>query len=31
MNEIIERRLEFLKLEAKAFSLCEVVKLLSEN
>ena len=31
MNEIIERRLEFLKLEAKGFSLCEIVKLLSEK
>ena len=31
MNEVIERRLEFLKLEAKGFSLCEIVKLLSEK
>src|SRR5450759_4024646 len=31
MNEIVERRLEFLKLEAKGFSLCEIVKLLSEK
>ena len=31
MNEILERRLEFLKLEAKGFSLCEIVKLLSEK
>ena len=27
MNEVVERRLEFLKLEAKGFSLCETVKL----
>ena len=31
MNEVIERRLEFLKLEAKGFSRCEIVKLLSEK
>jgi hypothetical protein len=31
VNEVIERRLEFLKLEAKGFSLCEIVKLLSEK
>ena len=31
MNEVIERRLEFLKLEAKGFSLCEIVKVLSEK
>ena len=31
MSEIVERRLEFLKLEAKGFSLCEIVKLLSEK
>ena len=31
MNEVVERRLEFLKLEAKGFSLCETVKLLSEK
>ena len=31
MNEIVERRLELLKLEAKGFSLCEIVKLLSEK
>ena len=31
MNGVIERRLEFLKLEAKGFSLCEIVKLLSEK
>lgn len=31
MNKVIERRLEFLKLEAKGFSLCEIVKLLSEK
>jgi hypothetical protein len=31
LNEIVERRLDFLKLEAKGFSLCEIVKLLSEK
>jgi hypothetical protein len=31
MNEILERRLEFLNLEAKGVSLCEIVKLLSEK
>ena len=31
MSEVVERRLEFLKLEAKGFSLCELVKLLSEK
>ena len=31
MSEVLERRLEFLKLEAKGFSLCEIVKLLSEK
>src|SRR5665647_1236299 len=31
LSEIVERRLEFLKLEAKGFSLCEIVKLLSEK
>ncbi len=31
MNEVLERRLEFLKLEAKGFSLCEIVKVLSEK
>jgi hypothetical protein len=31
LSEIVERRLEFLKLEAKGFSLCESVKLLSEK
>ena len=31
MNEVLERRLEFLKLEAKGFSLCETVKILSEK
>jgi hypothetical protein len=31
LNEVIERRLEFLKLEAKGVSLCEIVKLLSEK
>ena len=29
LNETIERRLEFLKLEAEGFSLCEIVKELS--
>ena len=29
MNEVVERRLEFLKLEAKGFSLCETLKVLS--
>jgi hypothetical protein len=31
LNEVLERRLEFLKLEAKGFSLCEIVKILSEK
>jgi hypothetical protein len=31
LNEVLERRLEFLKLEAKGFSLCEIVKVLSEK
>jgi len=31
MNDVLERRLEFLKLEAKGFSLCEIVKHLSEK
>jgi hypothetical protein len=31
VNLVIERRLEFLKLEAKGFSLCEIVKVLSEK
>jgi hypothetical protein len=31
LNEVVEIRLEFLKLEAKGFSLCEIVKLLSEK
>jgi hypothetical protein len=31
LNEILERRLEFLKLEAKGFTLCEIVKVLSEK
>jgi hypothetical protein len=26
LNEVVERRLEFLKLEAKGFSLCETLK-----
>jgi len=31
MNDILERRLEFLKLEAKGFTFCEIVKVLSEK
>lgn len=31
MNEVLERRLEFLKLEAKGLTLCEIVKALSEK
>lgn len=31
MNKVIERRLEFLRLEATGFSLCEIVKILSEK
>jgi hypothetical protein len=31
LNEILERRLGFLKLEVKGFSLCEIVKILSEK
>jgi hypothetical protein len=31
LNEVLERRLEFLRLEAKGFSLCEIVKILSEK
>ena len=31
MNEVIERRLEFLNLEAEGFSLCEIVKELSKK
>jgi len=31
LNEVLERRLEFLKLEAKGFTLCEIVKVLSEK
>ena len=31
MNETIERRLEFLNLEAEGFSLCEIVKELSNK
>ncbi len=31
MNDILERRLEFLKLEAKGLTLCEIVKVLSEK
>jgi hypothetical protein len=28
---VLERRLQFLRLEAKGFSLCEIVKILSEK
>ncbi|MCL2359795.1 hypothetical protein [Candidatus Bathycorpusculum sp.] len=31
MSEVLERRLDFLKLEALGFSLCEIVKQLSEK
>ncbi|MGD6806832.1 MAG: hypothetical protein ACQCN4_07720 [Candidatus Bathyarchaeia archaeon] len=31
MSQVLERRLEFLRLEAKGFSLCEIVKILSEK
>jgi len=31
MSQVLERRLEFLRLEAKGFSLCETVKILSEK
>jgi hypothetical protein len=31
LNQVIERRLEFLKLEAEGFSLCEIVKELSKK
>lgn len=31
MNKLIERRLEFLKLEGMGFSLCEIVKALSKK
>ena len=31
MNEVIERRLDFLKKEAEGFSLCEIVKELSKK
>jgi hypothetical protein len=31
LSEVVEMRLEFLKLEATGFSLCEIVKLLSEE
>jgi hypothetical protein len=31
VNQVLERRLEFLKLEAKGFTLCETVKHLSEK
>ncbi|MCW4002762.1 MAG: hypothetical protein NWE95_02485 [Candidatus Bathyarchaeota archaeon] len=31
MNDVVKRRLDFLKLEARGFSLCEIVKVLSEE
>lgn len=31
MNKLVERRLEFLKLEGMGFSLCEIVKFLSKK
>ncbi len=31
MNKVLERRLEFLRLEAKGFPLCDAVKYLSEK
>jgi hypothetical protein len=31
LNEVVERSIEFLKLEAKGFSLCEILKVLSEK
>ena len=31
MNDVVKRRLDFLKLEARGFSLCEIVKSLSEE
>lgn len=31
MTDLLEKRLEFLKLEANGFSFCEIVKLLSEK
>ena len=31
MNTVLERRLDYLRLEAKGFSLCEAVKYLSEK
>jgi hypothetical protein len=31
LNEVVKRRLDFLKLEARGFSLCEIVKVLSEE
>ncbi len=31
MNKVLERRLEFLKLEARGFSQCEIVQILSEK
>jgi hypothetical protein len=31
VNDIVKRRLDFLKLEARGFFLCEIVKVLSEE
>lgn len=31
MNKLVERRLEFLKMEGEGFSLCEIVKTLSKK
>jgi len=31
VNDVVKRRLDFLKLEARGFSLCEIVKSLSEE
>jgi hypothetical protein len=31
LNAVVKRRLDFLKLEARGFSLCEIVKVLSEE
>jgi hypothetical protein len=31
MSQVLESRLEFLRLEAKGFTLCEIVKVLSEK
>ena len=31
MNQVLERRRKFLKLEARGFSLCEIVQILCEK